>query len=180
MSLKKIASGLKGLFDVGTKIISNPGKALESLMPFSKGNTKGFFPTLAKGGFNFVKKQAGKWWSTLWDMVSLSGDGSGSYGGGWQSPGSGWSHTDGFGSPRGGGAHDGNDFSASVGTAFHAMHGGTVIRVGGAPAGWSLLVITSLLVTQPVKKLFTKNLVTQKTLRFTKDSTLRLAIHWVF
>lgn len=134
---KKITGGLKGLFDVGTKIISNPGKALESLMPFSKGNTKGFFPTIAKGSFNFVKKQAGKWWSTLWDMVSLSGDGSGSYGGGWQSPGSGWTHTDGFGSSRGGGrVHDGNDFSASVGTAFHAMHGGTVIRVGNPPAGW--------------------------------------------
>ncbi|MBF7115171.1 peptidoglycan DD-metalloendopeptidase family protein [Pediococcus pentosaceus] len=134
---KKITGGLKGLFDVGTKIISNPGKALESLMPFSKGNTKGFFPTIAKGSFNFVKKQAGKWWSTLWDMVSLSGDGSGSYGGGWQSPGSGWTHTDSFGSSRGGGrVHDGNDFSASVGTAFHAMHGGTVIRVGNPPAGW--------------------------------------------
>jgi phage-related tail protein/murein DD-endopeptidase MepM/ murein hydrolase activator NlpD/SLT domain-containing protein len=134
---KKITSGLKGLFDVGTKIISNPGKALENLMPFSKGNTKGFFPTIAKGGFDFVKKQAGKWWSTLWDMVSLSGDGSGSYGGGWQSPGSGWSHTDSFGSSRGGGrVHDGNDFSASVGTAFHAMHGGTVIRVGNPPSGW--------------------------------------------
>ncbi|KAF0505857.1 tape measure protein [Pediococcus pentosaceus] len=134
---KKITGGLKGLFDIGTKIISNPGKALESLMPFSKGNTKGFFPTIAKGGFNFVKKQAGKWWSTLWDMVSLSGDGSGSYGGGWQSPGSGWTHTDSFGSSRGGGrVHDGNDFSASVGTAFHAMHGGTVIRVGNPPSGW--------------------------------------------
>ena len=131
---KKIAGGLKGLFDVGTKIISNPGKALESLMPFSKGNTKGFFPTIAKGGFNFVKKQAGKWWSTLWSMVDLSGGGS--YGGGWQSPGSGWTHTDGFGSPRGGGVHDGNDFSARIGTPFHAMHGGTVIRVGGAPTGW--------------------------------------------
>ncbi|MDE7510841.1 tape measure protein [Pediococcus pentosaceus] len=132
----KIASGLKGLFDVGTKILSNPSKALENLMPFSKGNAKGFFPTMVKGGFDFVKEQAGKWWSALWDMVNLNGDGSGSYGGGWQSPGSGWTHTDGFGSPRGGGVHDGNDFSASVGTAFHAMHGGTVIRVGGAPAGW--------------------------------------------
>jgi SLT domain-containing protein/phage-related tail protein/murein DD-endopeptidase MepM/ murein hydrolase activator NlpD len=133
---KKIAGGLKGLFDVGTKIISNPTKALENLMPFSKGNTKGFFPTIAKGGFNFVKNQAKKWWSELWGMVNLSGDGSGSYGGGWQSPGSGWTHTDGFGSPRGGGVHDGNDFSARVGTPFHAMHGGTVVRVGGAPAGW--------------------------------------------
>ncbi|MCS8570666.1 peptidase M23 [Pediococcus pentosaceus] len=135
--VSKVASGLKGLFDIGTKIISNPAKALESLMPFSKGNAKGFFPTMVKGGFDFVKKQAGKWWSTLWDMVSLSGDGSGSYGGGWQSPGSGWTHTDGFGSSRSGGhVHDGNDFSASVGTAFHAMHGGTVIRVGNPPAGW--------------------------------------------
>ncbi|MDV2912215.1 tape measure protein [Pediococcus acidilactici] len=134
---KKIAGGLKGLFDVGVKIISNPGKALENLMPFSKGSTKGFFPTIAKGGFNFVKKQAKKWWSTLWSMVDFSGDGGGSYGGGWQSPGSGWTHTDGFGSPRGGGhVHDGNDFSARVGTAFHAMHGGTVIRVGNPPAGW--------------------------------------------
>ena len=131
---KKITNGLKGLFDVGTKIISNPSKALESLMPFSKGSTKGFFPTIAKGGFDFVKKQAKKWWSTLWSMVDLNGGGS--YGGGWQSPGSGWTHTDGFGSPRGGGVHDGNDFSARVGTPFHAMHGGTVIRVGGAPAGW--------------------------------------------
>ncbi|MEY2346327.1 peptidoglycan DD-metalloendopeptidase family protein, partial [Pediococcus pentosaceus] len=133
---KKITNGLKGLFDVGTKIISNPTKALENLMPFSKGNTKGFFPTIAKGSFNFVKNQAKKWWSELWGMVNLSGDGSGSYGGGWQSPGSGWTHTDGFGSPRGGGVHDGNDFSARVGTPFHAMHGGTVVRVGGAPAGW--------------------------------------------
>ncbi|NEZ68492.1 tape measure protein [Pediococcus pentosaceus] len=134
---KKIAGGLKGLFDVGTKIISNPSKALESLMPFSKGSTKGIFPTIAKGGFNFVKNQAKKWWSELWGMVNLSGDGSGSYGGGWQSPGSGWSHTDGFGSSRGGGrVHDGNDFSASIGTPFHAMHGGTVVRVGNPPAGW--------------------------------------------
>lgn len=134
---KKITNGLKGLFEVGTKIISNPGKALESLMPFSKGNTKGFFPTIAKGGFNFVKNQAKKWWSTLWSMVDLNGDGGGSYGGGWQSPGSGWTHTDGFGSSRGGGrVHDGNDFSARIGTPFHAMHGGTVIRVGNPPAGW--------------------------------------------
>lgn len=133
---KKITNGLKGLFDVGTKIISNPSKALESLMPFSKGSTKGFFPTIAKGGFDFVKKQAGKWWSTLWSMVDLNGGG-GSYGGGWQSPGSGWTHTDGFGSSRGGGrVHDGNDFSARIGTPFHAMHGGTVIRVGNPPAGW--------------------------------------------
>ncbi|MBF7132558.1 peptidoglycan DD-metalloendopeptidase family protein [Pediococcus pentosaceus] len=134
--VSKIAGSLQQLWKVGTKIVSDPAKALTKIMPFSKGGAKGFFPTMVKGSFDFVKKAAGNWWSNLWDMVSLSGDGSGSYGGGWQSPGSGWTHTDSFGSPRGGGVHDGNDFSASVGTAFHAMHGGTVIRVGGAPAGW--------------------------------------------
>lgn len=134
--VSKIAGSLQQLWKVGTEIVADPAKALTKIMPFSKGGAKGFFPTMVKGGFNFVKKAAGNWWSNLWDMVSLSGDGSGSYGGGWQSPGSGWTHTDSFGSPRGGGVHDGNDFSASVGTPFHAMHGGTVIRVGGAPAGW--------------------------------------------
>lgn len=135
--VSKVAGSLQQLWKVGTEIVADPAKALTKIMPFSKGGAKGFFPTIAKGGFNLVKKQAGKWWSTLWDMVSLSGDGSGSYGGGWQSPGSGWTHTDGFGSSRGGGrVHDGNDFSARVGTPFHAMHGGTVIRVGGAPANW--------------------------------------------
>lgn len=134
--VSKVAGSLQQLWKVGTEIVADPAKALTKIMPFSKGSAKGFFPTMVKGGFNLVKKQAGKWWSTLWDMVSLSGDGSGSYGGGWQSPGSGWTHTDGFGSPRSGGVHDGNDFSAKVGTPFHAMHGGTVIRVGGAPAGW--------------------------------------------
>lgn len=134
--VSKVAGSLQQLWKVGTEIVADPAKALTKIMPFSNGGAKGFFPTMVKGGFNFVKKAASNWWSNLWDMVSLSGDGSGSYGGGWQSPGSGWTHTDGFGSPRGGGVHDGNDFSARVGTAFHAMHGGTVIRVGGAPAGW--------------------------------------------
>ncbi|WP_251951400.1 tape measure protein [Pediococcus acidilactici] len=134
--VSNVGKKLKDLWTAGTKIIAHPIKALEGLMPFSSKGIKGFFPTIAKGGFNFVKKQAKKWWSTLWSMVDLNGD-SGSYGGGWQSPGSGWTHTDGFGSPRGGGhVHDGNDFSASVGTPFHAMHGGTVIRVGNPPSGW--------------------------------------------
>lgn len=132
--VSNVGKKLKDLWTIGKKIIAHPIKALEGLMPFSSKGIKGFFPTIAKGGFNFVKKQAKKWWSALWSMVDLNGGGS--YGGGWQSPGSGWTHTDGFGSPRGGGVHDGNDFSARIGTPFHAMHGGTVIRVGGAPAGW--------------------------------------------
>jgi tape measure domain-containing protein len=130
------ASKLKELFGAAKKIVESPSKALDGLMPLKKNNAKGFFPTMVKGGFNMAKKQAGKWWDALWSMVDLNGDGSGSYGGGWASPGSGWTHTDGFGSPRGGGTHDGNDFSATVGTAFHAMHGGTVKSVGPAPSGW--------------------------------------------
>lgn len=132
---KKVGS-LEKFFKTAENIIAHPIKSLENLFSWSSKGISGVMSNIGHGLFNGVEKQAKTWWSTLWDMVDLSGDGSGSYGGGWQSPGSGWTHTDGFGSPRGGGAHDGNDFSARVGTAFHAMHGGTVVRVGGAPAGW--------------------------------------------
>ncbi|NEZ68776.1 tape measure protein [Pediococcus pentosaceus] len=130
---KKVGS-LEKFFKTATNIIAHPIKSLENLFNWSSKGISGVMSNIGHGLFNGVEKQAKTWWSTLWNMVDLNGDGS--YGGGWQSPGSGWTHTDSFGSPRGGGVHDGNDFSASVGTAFHAMHGGTVIRVGGAPAGW--------------------------------------------
>lgn len=131
---KKVGS-LEKFFKTATSIIAHPIKSLENLFSWSSKGVSGVMSNIGHGLFNGVKKQAKTWWSTLWSMVDLNGGG-GSYGGGWQSPGSGWTHTDGFGSPRGGGAHDGNDFSARVGTPFHAMHGGTIIRVGGAPAGW--------------------------------------------
>lgn len=131
----KKVGGLEKFFKTATSIIAHPIKSLENLFSWSSKGVSGVMSNIGHGLFNGVKKQAKTWWSTLWSMVDLNGGG-GSYGGGWQSPGSGWTHTDGFGSPRGGGAHDGNDFSARVGTPFHAMHGGTVIRVGGAPAGW--------------------------------------------
>ncbi|KAF0508373.1 peptidoglycan DD-metalloendopeptidase family protein [Pediococcus acidilactici] len=130
---KKVGS-LEKFFKTAEKIIAHPIKSLENLFSWSSKGISGVMRNIGRGLFKGVKKQAKTWWSTLWSMVDLNGGGS--YGGGWQSPGSGWTHTDGFGSPRGGGVHDGNDFSARVGTPFHAMHGGTVIRVGGAPAGW--------------------------------------------
>ncbi|WP_415380030.1 tape measure protein [Pediococcus pentosaceus] len=130
---KKVGS-LEKFFKTATNIIAHPIKSLENLFSWSSKGVSGVMSNIGHGLFNGAEKQAKTWWSTLWSMVNLSGDGS--YGGGWQSPGSGWTHTDGFGSPRGGGVHDGNDFSARIGTPFHAMHGGTVIRVGGAPAGW--------------------------------------------
>lgn len=132
---KKVGS-LEKFFKTATNIIAHPIKSLENLFSWSSKGISGVMSNIGHGLFNGVEKQAKTWWSTLWSSVSDSLDSGGSYGGGWQSPGSGWTHTDGFGSPRGGGVHDGNDFSASVGTPFHAMHGGTVIRVGGAPAGW--------------------------------------------
>ncbi|MHA7621984.1 peptidoglycan DD-metalloendopeptidase family protein [Pediococcus acidilactici] len=131
---KKVGS-LEKFFKTATNIIAHPIKSLENLFSWSSKGISGVMSNIGHGLFNGVEKQAKTWWSTLWSMVDLNGGG-GSYGGGWQSPGSGWTHTDGFGSPRGGGVHDGNDFSARIGTPFHAMHGGTVIRVGGAPAGW--------------------------------------------
>lgn len=131
---KKVGS-LEKFFKTAEKIIAHPIKSLENLFSWSSKGISGVMRNIGRGLFNGVKKQAKTWWSTLWSMVDLNGGGS--YGGGWQSPGGGWTHTDGFGSPRGGGhVHDGNDFSASVGTPFHAMHGGTVIRVGNPPAGW--------------------------------------------
>lgn len=130
---KKVGS-LEKFFKTATNIIAHPIKSLENLFGWSSKGISGVMSNIGHGLFNGVKKQAKTWWSTLWNMVDLNGGGS--YGGGWQSPGSGWTHTDSFGSPRGGGVHDGNDFSARVGTPFHAMHGGTVSRVGGAPAGW--------------------------------------------
>ena len=130
---KKVGS-LEKFFKTATNIIAHPIKSLENLFSWSSKGVAGVMSNIGHGLFNGVEKQAKTWWSTLWSMVDLSGGGS--YGGGWQSPGSGWTHTDGFGSPRGGGVHDGNDFSARVGTPFHAMHGGTVIRVGNPPAGW--------------------------------------------
>ncbi|MEE6725563.1 tape measure protein [Pediococcus acidilactici] len=130
---KKVGS-LEKFFKTATNIIAHPIKSLENLFSWSSKGISGVMSNIGHGLFNGVEKQAKTWWSTLWSMVDLNGGGS--YGGGWQSPGSGWTHTDGFGSPRGGGVHDGNDFSARVGTPFHAMHGGTVIRVGNPPAGW--------------------------------------------
>ncbi|MDQ7251933.1 tape measure protein [Pediococcus pentosaceus] len=131
----KKVGGLEKFFKTATNIIAHPIKSLENLFSWSSKGVSGVMSNIGHGLFNGVEKQAKTWWSTLWNMVDLNGDGS--YGGGWQSPGSGWTHTDGFGSSRGGGhVHDGNDFSASVGTAFHAMHGGTVIRVGNPPSGW--------------------------------------------
>lgn len=133
----KVAS-LKNLFDTATKVLANPGKALESLVSFSTKGMGGVMANIGKGAFNMVKDAGKNWWSQLWSMVDLDGSAAG---GSWlHSPGAGWTHTSGFGY-RGGGSggqsmHDGNDFSAAQGTTFHAVHGGKVVRAANAPGGW--------------------------------------------
>lgn len=89
--------------------------------------------TNSKGSTN---KAGVPWYKALWNVISETmGNAAG---GPWlHSPGDGWTHTDGFGSSRGGGrVHDGNDFSSGQGAVIHAMHGGRVIYAGGPPAGW--------------------------------------------
>lgn len=89
--------------------------------------------TNSKGSTN---KAGVPWYKALWNVISETmGNAAG---GPWlHSPGTGWTHTDGFGSSRGGGrVHDGNDFSSGQGAVIHAMHGGRVIYAGGPPAGW--------------------------------------------
>ena len=89
--------------------------------------------TNSKGSTN---KAGVPWYKALWNVISETmGNAAG---GPWlHSPGAGWTHTDGFGSSRGGGrVHDGNDFSSGQGAVIHAMHGGRVIYAGGPPAGW--------------------------------------------
>ncbi|EEI18766.1 hypothetical protein G8J22_01339 [Lentilactobacillus hilgardii] len=86
-------------------------------------------------------KYGNPWSTEVWrQMDNARGDGGGSGAGGhWaHNPGSGFSVTSGFGyrgaTPGGLTIHDGVDFSG--GRVVHAVHGGKVIREGGAPSGW--------------------------------------------
>ncbi|KAF0373149.1 tape measure protein [Pediococcus acidilactici] len=136
--VSNVGKKLKDLWTAGTKIIAHPIKALEGLMPFSNKGAKGFFPTMVKGGYNFVKNQATDWWKTLWSMADLNGGGA--FGGSWaHTPSTKMMHTDSFGSPRSGGVHDGNDYSGPIGTLIRAVHGGKVVRAGGPPSGWGAI-----------------------------------------
>ncbi|OBU97808.1 phage tail tape measure protein [Lentilactobacillus parabuchneri] len=85
-------------------------------------------------------KYGNPWSTEVWrQMDNARGDGGGSGAGGhWaHNPGSGFSVTSGFGyrgaTPGGLAIHDGVDFSG--GRVVHAVHGGKVIREGGAPSG---------------------------------------------
>lgn len=94
--------------------------------------------SMLKASKNAMKSIGQKWYKTVWQVLGDVASGA-AYGGAWaHRPGSGWLLTSGFGArgATGGGfsSHDGNDFSGAE--TVHAMHGGRVTRVGGAPAGW--------------------------------------------
>lgn len=72
--LVKKATGLKKFFTTAEKIIAHPIKSLDSMFNYTKAGA-GVVADLTKGMFNSVKKQAGSWWSSLWSMVDLDGDG---------------------------------------------------------------------------------------------------------
>ncbi|MCM6817773.1 tape measure protein [Pediococcus pentosaceus] len=136
---KNIYKSLKKKFELAKNVISNPGKALDKLIGKPKKQKNSFFDRVSSDVFKPVKKQAGDWWSALWDKISGSMDDEGGFGGVWaKSPGHGWQVTSGFGNrgavSGGYSAHDGVDYSGSK--TVHAMHGGTVSYVGGPPSGW--------------------------------------------
>lgn len=68
---------LKKWFDLATKIVGHPLKALNDLFSFSNKGLKGIFTQLGKGMFDKSKDAAKDWWSQLWNMASskLNGDG---------------------------------------------------------------------------------------------------------
>ncbi|PIO80769.1 phage tail tape measure protein [Pediococcus damnosus] len=74
-TVKKDTSWLKKLFMTATKIIKHPIKSVEDLFKYSKGTTKGVFQQISKGAFGKVESSAKSWWSKLWSMVNLNGDG---------------------------------------------------------------------------------------------------------
>ncbi|MGK4184932.1 tape measure protein [Pediococcus pentosaceus] len=136
---ENVYKSIKKKFELAKNIISNPGKALGKLLGNPQKQKNSFFDKVSGDVFKPVKKQAGDWWSALWDKISGAMDDEGGFGGVWaKSPGHGWEVTSGFGNrgavAGGYSAHDGVDYSGSK--TVHAMHGGTVSYVGGPPAGW--------------------------------------------
>ncbi|MCH5461499.1 peptidoglycan DD-metalloendopeptidase family protein [Lactobacillus sp. LC28-10] len=127
---KNAFSGLKNLFTTATKIVKNPTGFLTGMFNQPTGKSP-VMKAFASGFYNKTVPSAKNWWSTLWKMVNLNGGA----GGDWALP-KGLQKKDGFGSSRAsmygaGAVHDGVDYSGPMGSAIDAVHGGTVIRVGG-------------------------------------------------
>jgi len=139
-----IQSAIGGVADklkLITNAVAHPIQSFENMIG-SKMGLGGIAGEIPKALGNMMKNsvtgQMEKWWQTMWNLFDDSVNGGGE-GGPWaHTPGAGWGVSSPFGNrgavAGGYSAHDGVDFSGA--SLVHAMHGGTVTRVGGAPAGW--------------------------------------------
>lgn len=126
--------GATHLLSTIQKIISGPGKYLNSLMGKKPSGQGTILSDFAGGFYNSMKKQASTWWSSLWSMASGVLDSSGT-GGSWRHD-PGLTKTNGFGASRSFGSHDGVDFSGPLGSPILAVHGGKVTHTGRPLHGW--------------------------------------------
>ena len=139
--LKGLMGGLEQKIKMVTNVVAHPEESFKSMVADKMDMSKimGDVPSaLGKMMKAQTVKQAQKWWYTAWDEINDAINGGGA-GGPWaHTPGAGFTITSGFGhrgAVSGGySTHDGVDFSGA--STVHAMHGGTVTREGGAPAGW--------------------------------------------
>lgn len=126
---KKGTESLRNLIEKNNK---DPKAAFKS--EFDSNLGKGISTTVgqaanqnSKGGADSV---GNPWSGAVWKAFSNAMSGSGA-GGNWaHTPG--LAESNGFNASRGSGVHDGVDFSGPIGSAFKAVHGGTVIRTGGS------------------------------------------------
>lgn len=80
----------------------------------------------SKGAANHVGRP---WNAEVWSQLKDAMSGGAGAGGNWaHTPG--LRESNGFNASRGSGVHDGVDFSGAVGSAFRAVHGGTVAHIG--------------------------------------------------
>jgi SLT domain-containing protein/phage-related protein len=139
---KNALGSFKSMISTAGKIAAHPVDSLKSFFT-SKLNFRNIAGDVQQGLAGMFKgnlvKQVKSWWSAAWDMINSAINAGGDAGGPvTHSPGAGWRVTSGFGNrgavSGGFSSHDGVDFSGAK--TVHAMNTGTVLREGGAPAGW--------------------------------------------
>jgi len=118
---------------------SNPSKAFNRDFT-AKIDSNALGSSLSKGLQSVNKgasiKVGNPWNAEVWSQMSDAMSGGGSAAGGNWLNNPGMPQTDGFGSSRAsmygkGAVHDGADYSAGIGSAIRAIHGGKVYKVGG-------------------------------------------------
>ncbi|GEO70433.1 phage tail tape measure protein [Levilactobacillus acidifarinae] len=130
-ALPHFAKGTDGLRRLIKRSDKNPKAAWSRDFTSNlKGGKNTFFGNslmaTSKGAANHV----GKPWNTeVWSQLKDAMSGGAGAGGNWaHTPG--LRASNGFNASRGSGVHDGVDFSGAIGSAFRAVHGGTVAHIG--------------------------------------------------